>query len=366
MRTLLYCHHGLGIGHLMRTVQIARALAQAGEVLVLCGGAVPASLRRRVDVPLHELTALDERQAPPCEVRLAERAAELRRVATAFGPDVLLVEMFPFGRKKLASEILALIETARRDPDTRVVCSLRDILVTRRRDQARFDARAVERLNAHFDALLVHGDPALIELGETLSCHDAIAVPLVYTGYVAAGGAGENRARARSADVVVSVGGGRVGGRLLDAALAAAPSLRAELGLRTRLVAGELARRARGNVVADDVELLDFVPDLAALLARSALSISQCGYNTATDVLVADVPAVFVPYETPSEDEQRRRAERFAARGRAVCLREADLDPAALLQAARAALARPPATGPAIALDGARRTRECIEALACA
>ena len=67
-----------------------------------------------------------------------------------FEPDALIVEMFPFGRKKLADEILALIAAARSRSCAKIFCSVRDILITTRRDQAVHDARALKRLNELF------------------------------------------------------------------------------------------------------------------------------------------------------------------------------------------------------------------------
>ena len=57
------------------------------------------------------------------------------------------------------------------------------------------------------------------------------------------------------------------------------------------------------------------VPDLARELRRAAASISQCGYNTALDLLRTRVPALVVPYATPEEDEQTRRARRLEQLG---------------------------------------------------
>ena len=49
--------------------------------------------------------------------------------------------------------------------------------------------------------------------------------------------------------------------------------------------------------------------------AGARASISQCGYNTALDLLRTRVPALVVPYATPEEDEQTRRARRLEQLG---------------------------------------------------
>jgi predicted glycosyltransferase len=64
-----------------------------------------------------------------------------------------------------------------------------------------------------------------------------------------------------------------------------------------------------------NVELLRSVPDLAPELSRAKASISQCGYNTALDLLRSRVPALVVPYATEEEDEQTRRALRLEQLG---------------------------------------------------
>src|SRR5262249_17458186 len=53
------------------------------------------------------------------------------------------------------------------------------------------------------------------------------------------------------------------------------------------------------------------IPHLGARLRTAAASVSQCGYNTALDILHAHVPALVVPFATEEEDEQIRRARRL-------------------------------------------------------
>nr|WP_242468743.1 glycosyltransferase [Rhodovibrio salinarum] len=83
--------------------------------------------------------------------------------------------------------------------------------------------------------------------------------------------------------------------------------------------------------------------DFPLLLAGCRLSVSQAGYNTVTEVLAAGVASVVVPFEGDGgEREQALRAERLAARGRLVSVREVGLTPQRLAQAIDRALAGPP------------------------
>jgi predicted glycosyltransferase len=90
------------------------------------------------------------------------------------------------------------------------------------------------------------------------------------------------------------------------------------------------------------------------------LSISQGGYNTLMDILVAGCPALIVPFMADGESEQLFRAREFERRGRIAVLPETDLTPDSLAQAARRAIGMP-VTDVTIARDGARRTAELLD-----
>ena len=106
--------------------------------------------------------------------------------------------------------------------------------------------------------------------------------------------------------------------------------------VETTLVAGpflperEWERLRRGAAGTDGLLLRRGVPDLAAELAGASASVSQCGYNTALEVVSCGVPALVVPFAAPGEDEQTRRAERLAQRGAVRVLSPTVLAPAAL------------------------------------
>ena len=83
-----------------------------------------------------------------------------------------------------------------------------------------------------------------------------------------------------------------------------------------------------------------FRPDLPALMACAALSISQAGYNTLLEVLATGVRSVVVPFETEVETEQRLRTDLLVKRGVIEAVAEADLT-TGLAGAMERALARP-------------------------
>ena len=168
-------------------------------------------------------------------------------------------------------------------------------------------------------------------------------------------------------EVLVSAGGGRVGARLLEAAIDARP-LSCLSARPWRLIAG-------GNLAGDAFQALNArLPggvllerqrdDFPALLANSLLSVSQAGYNTVLEGLRFHKPMVLVPFETATETEQRTRAEHLVQLGFAEVVWESELTPHALAGAIDRAWRARPVTKPELCLDGAARSADLVAALA--
>jgi predicted glycosyltransferase len=376
MKVLFHVQHLLGLGHLKRAELLTTAMAEAGlEVTVALGGAplaaVPFAAGRVAELPPARIagedfaTLLDAAGRPVDEAWRERRRAALLDLLHTADPDVVLVELFPFGRRQFRFELVPLLEAAQAMPRApKIAVSVRDVLVAPKRPGRAEEA--VATLRRFFDAVLVHGDPKLVPFERTFPAAAEIADLIRYTGYVAAAPKAVE-SEAGAGEVLVSAGGGAVGAPLLRAALAARKI--SPLADRTwRLIAGpnlpepdyaELQRSAPPDVVVER-----FRNDFPARLATCALSISQAGYNTTLDVLTAGARAVLVPYETPGETEQRLRAELFAERGLLTLLPAAALSPDSLAAAIAAALAKPKPPSAGIDLGGAATTAALVRRLA--
>jgi predicted glycosyltransferase len=380
---LFYVQHLLGIGHWRRALRIADGLAQEGLGVTLVSGGEPVPIRGRVcnsriiqlppirarDAAFKEL--VDAAGHPVDDSLRTIRRATLLSVFAATQPDAVLIEAFPFGRRAFRFELDALIDAARsRQPRALVLCSLRDIVVVH--DGARRPREIVDRVRADFDYVLIHGDPAFIPLEASFPSAPEIADRLIYTGYVAGAEEPLEADETASADeaagtdeVVVSVGGGAVGGVLLSTALecrrrGCLPDLKWRLLCGPNLSETEFGILAHG--LPPGVVLERFRPNFPRLLRRCRVSVSQAGYNTILDVLAARVSAVVVPFAAERETEQSLRAERLAARGVLEMVRESELSPECLDQAIARAIARGPGSI-SVATDGARRSARAIAEL---
>ncbi|MBJ3777160.1 glycosyltransferase family protein [Acuticoccus mangrovi] len=367
-RVLIWVQHLLGTGHTVRAAAIGHALAARGTAVTLVLGARPPATLGLAGLDVVQLppvlatdgsftTILGEDGRPYADWQPARRAA-FDEVVRSVRPDAVLTETFPLGRRAFAGEIVpALASLKGRVP---IAASVRDVLV---RKSAAKEAAMAALVSDWFDMVLVHADPAFVRLEESFGATAAFAERIRYTGFVHApappvsAGDGEG-------EILVSSGGGGVGAALVEAAIGAA---RLTPGRDWRILTSpQLGDRlsAWRRAAPAGVTLEPNRPDFRSLLARAELSVSQAGYNTVLDVLIAGVRAVLVPFAAHEETEQSDRAAALARRGLAEVIDEDALTTERLASAVAASFAAPPPPRPAIDVDGAARTAEILLAAA--
>ena len=171
MRVFFYVQHLLGVGHLQRAATLCAALRAYGFEVVLASGGMPLP-GIAVDVQLPPARAadlsfrnlVDERGTPIDDAWQRRRTTLLLDAWRAARATVLVIELFPFGRRQMRFELLPLLEDARRlAPRPLVVCSVRDLIQPR----PEREAEAVELVERFFDHVLVHGDPRLVGFERT-------------------------------------------------------------------------------------------------------------------------------------------------------------------------------------------------------
>ena len=380
MNLMVYCQHVLGIGHLCRIMLILQQLNEHRITLVLGGPPVVVTLPDQVRVVQLPGLRMDEEFSGLLPVESGQDVALIkeqrtRQLLTLFNdlqPDLLLMELFPFGRNAFRFELMPLLEKAREKKKCRIACSVRDILVERD-NTVKFEQRVIDRLNRYFHLLLVHGDPKIIRLNETFSRMNDIKIPVTYTGYICQPPDPDDRERMRrelhlkdkEQLIVVSAGSGSVGISLLRAAVQAFALLESPEGCRLQVFTGpyisdhdfkQLA--ANGN---SNMRIERFSDNFPAWLAATDLSISMGGYNTTMNLVAAGCRALVYPFA--QNHEQRIRAERLARRKCLQLLSETDLAPRILAEKITEMLTTMPRPAD-IMLDGAVRTAEQLTTLA--
>jgi predicted glycosyltransferase len=377
-RVLFYCQSLLGIGHFIRSRELLFALRDF-EVCFLYGGEfvpgfdLPAWVEViylpaiKSDASFQHLYAVDSSDS--LQDIQARRKELMREAFDRFAPDIWLIELFPFGRKKFNFELLPLLAHARATrPAVKIVCSLRDILV-RRPDQPRYEGEVCALVNQYFDLLLVHADPRLQRLEESFGSVARLNCPIRYTGYVARPLSDEAEARVGTDPLLlVSIGGGRVGHELIACALEV--EARLTTPHRLHILTGphmpdEQFQRLQQQVAGcPRITLERHTTQFLAWLRQADLSISMAGYNTCMDILSAGVRALVWPFSEHENDEQTLRARKLEQLGYVSVLDTARLEPDYLAaKMVRYLNAPPPAPAVALDLRGAPRTAELLAAL---
>ncbi|MEM7191035.1 MAG: glycosyltransferase [Pseudomonadota bacterium] len=327
----LSCHL-TGTGHMVRVLQLARAaLARGHQVHVISGGR-----------PLDHLATdgIDFVQLPPVTVcglefgvlrspdgelvtgaYMATRRQALTEALKSFRPDALITELFPFGRRVMAPEFLAAIDTARdASPSSVVVCSVRDVPEPKPK---RIDEAAARLIN-HYDGVVVHGDADFLPLETTWPLPPEAAKLAHHTGYVARAVPGQDAKRGNS--VLVSTGGGVLGRYLLQSAAEA--SRHGDRNWHV-LVGGadapSIVRELTARYGHDRLLIEPARPDYPALLAQAGCAVTLAGYNTCAEQAGLTTPVILVPSEEADEKEQLIRARRFATFPGYHLIRQGDL-----------------------------------------
>lgn len=384
-KLMFYCQHILGIGHLIRSMEIVRGLTQDFQICFVNGGEVIQNFQIPQGVTVVNLpgikTDTEFRELRPVDKSLSLEVVEetrkhqlLSQIAT-FQPDVLIVELFPFGRRRFSFELIPLMEAAKA-MGTKVVCSLRDIVVTKQ-DQARHEAKICRLMNQYFDQLLIHGDPNLHPLEDSFSRVEDLNCEVHYTGYVAQ--RPENNRLTlvdrwalsrQSPMILVSVGGGRFGHELLKGMVGAAEYLSTRIPHHIQMFAGPFIPESvfwqlkQTGQDYSNLHIHRYTPNLLAYMQQADLSVSMSGYNTTMNILTTGVNALMLPFTGNDDQEQTMRVRRLDDLGVAQMLQTMDVaNSERLAQRVEAALSHKPHP-PQFDLDGVRQTSERVRSLA--
>ncbi|ELR99076.1 glycosyltransferase family protein [Gloeocapsa sp. PCC 73106] len=341
-KVLFYCQHILGIGHLIRSIEIIKGLIPEFQVCLINGGQViedfpfPQEIEV-VNIPAIKTDSEFEELKPVDEDLTLEELEIIRKelilnVCSSFQPDILIIELFPFGRRRFSFEIIPLIEKAK-SLGSKIVSSVRDIVVTKQ-DQSRHEQKVCQLINRYFDLLLIHGDPNFIPLDISFSALDQLTCPVYYTGYVVQPiPSVAPRRLLEQPLILVSVGGGRFGHELLESILKTAPLLAPQIPHRFQVFTGPFCPDSMYEKLVglaldqDNIAVNRYTPNLIHYMLQADLSISMSGYNTTMNILTTGVKAMMMAFDGNGDLEQITRITKLADLGRIKIISSDDLDP---------------------------------------
>jgi predicted glycosyltransferase len=345
IRALFITNECAGLGHLRRSITLARAVTDRDDdatALIVTGSAALGSfeLPSRVDtvkLPVFRREADGTLYAATLGVDMpmieSLRSEILRSTAMAFDPDVVVVDKTPLG---LRGELVPMLEELRNRGRSRIVLGLRNVEDEPARVRAAWsEANTMAAVERYYDCAVVYG-PAN-STGDALSCLDGVPmpIPVTHVGFVGNSPASTPPDDLPAGYLLVTVGGGSDGYDVIDAVLDA--ELHAPLPFPTVIVTGPLmpadeVARLANRCDGEHIRLFEFRHDMAQVLAGARAVVTMAGYNTVSEVLQTGVPALVIPRVRPSA-EQLIRANELVAFGLADMLHPDAITPEAMWQA---------------------------------
>lgn len=331
VRVLMYSHDTFGLGHLTRCRTIANSLIRRYKglvVLIITGSPIAGtfSFPARVDfvkipsvIKLYngEYTSMYE------HINLHEtftiREAIIRQTAKSFKPDLFIVDKVPLGLRGELEDTLVMLK----QQGVSLVLGLRDVMDSPERLKEEWAPNDVLRKVGNiYDRVWIYGTREFWNPLQGLDVPGALDAKIVFTGYLKRQPVTTHHSLQHSFTnpyVLVTVGGGGDGDRLVDWVLSACESedrppypVLFVLGPFMKSSARE-AIRARATAL-ENVQVIDFENNMSQLMMGAVGVVAMGGYNTYCEILSYDKRAIIVPRAYPRH-EQLIRATRAQEMG---------------------------------------------------
>jgi predicted glycosyltransferase len=322
-RIVIHCQYVYGLGHLVRALSLAKGLAKYYDVYFLNGGEAVNNLEADSSINFIQLPAIykEENRAELSSVSndlsltdcFELRDQIIRKNIEVIVPDVVITEHFPFGLL-FNKEVVKLIDYAKRaNSKSKIVCSVRDVIESLKGGDN--DHKTVDILTNLYDLVIIHGTEDLIPIESSFPLAGKIETKIVYTGYVV--DPALHVSRKRSDNILVSVGGGRVGSELLDAVVKAFKQIKAESKYKLVVFKGAFDRGREKVLNGDRIEYFSFDRNMFLnQLSISDISISLGGYNSTIESIYAGNKVIIYNRKfLGSNEEQNIRISRFKEAG---------------------------------------------------
>ncbi len=363
---VLYSHDTFGLGHLRRNLTISHRLAHDYpwiSQLLITGSAQTHHYPLPAQLDYIKLPSIRKKPNGDYGARTLDldfpgimrwRSNMILHAVREFEPDLVLVDKAPAGMRGELRPALEYIK--RQAPETRLVFGMRDIIDAPAATRAEWTREGIyPLLEDTYDAILLYGSRAFFDPVAEYGLSPRVEAKLIECGHIRR----TEPIRPRRAVleeikpragilIVITVGGGGDGARLVQAALGmlADASQGGRSPFHAVVVTGplmssedrsQLHRYAHTGL---PLTLVEFTPDLMSYLHAADLVISMGGYNTVCEILSLQQRAIIVP-RVSVRTEQLIRAERLAARGQIRMIAPSQLTPARLLEEVQLGLSSP-------------------------
>ncbi|WP_319582518.1 glycosyltransferase [uncultured Pseudodesulfovibrio sp.] len=350
---LMYSHDTYGLGHIRRTMAIARNLVGPEvNILIVTGSPIVGryTMPRGIDfvripgmIKKTNVVYVPHSIKVDPKIAISIRTKIISATAKSFKPDLLIVDKVPTGLK---GEVLPTLKWMRKHlPCSRVVLGLRDILDDAESTRADWKRKKFpEVLRDLYSEIWVYGTKSMYDPITEYAFPEDIAEKTVFTGYIPRFIPRARKAKRKHKQVMVTIGGGGDGYTVLDTYLKMLET-NGTVDFKTLMITGPFLSPERLDELADraralKVQIKPFVRNMEKRMAKSDLVVSMGGYNTMCEILSLKKPALIIPRDNPRQ-EQLIRAQVFKGEGLCDYIRWGDVSPETMREKINALLDDP-------------------------
>lgn len=322
-KLLIYSHDTYGLGNIRRMLSVVEHLVEQDpkmSALILSGSPMMQAFRLSERIDYIKLPCLERDQNGTYGSKFLElsyerllslRADLILNTILNFEPDLIIVDKKPLG---VQNEIAPALDVLRRRANrAKLVLMLREILDDPATTTAVWERNGYhDTIREFYDAVLVVGSQNVFDTAQEYQFPETTQDKLHYCGYIKKPNNGRpaeqvrNELGIKDQDlVVVTAGGGKDGFRLMGVALSAfaAPTRLPKTHLLL-ILGPEMDQSERDALVSasadcESVTVYEYTTDMMSYLNAASVVVSMAGYNTVTELLSLQKPAVLVPRTVP-------------------------------------------------------------------
>jgi len=341
-KIIIHCQYVYGIGHLVRTIELAQSLSKSFQVFIINGGETVPNFYLPKNVEFIQLPAIYKKEhnntlIPVDSTSSIEECFQNRKIIITqkieeIQPSILITEHFPFGLL-FENEVTHLISKIKSiNPSSKIISSIRDIVESN--GGGKNDEYISDLINKLYDLVLVHGDINCVHLKQSFSEISKISVPIHHTGYIVRSIPSIVRVDNKFPIILASIAGGRLGNELLEAVIDSHLLVKEKLKHKLILFSGafqnEFKEQEEKIIGLNSEDIKYFCFDGSSYLnylSQAALVISLGGYNSIMESVSAKkTMLVYKRGFSGGNEEQDIRINLFEDLGCLQILKHTDLN----------------------------------------
>lgn len=337
----ILCNYVYGIGHFVRVVELSRGLCEHFEIYLINGGEPVPNYNIPEEINYIQIPAIysveKQQKLMPVDQNLnlkqclSMRSTIITELVGKVKPDLLITEHFPFGPLFETEAISLITQVKKNNPQSKIASSVRDVIFAE--EGSARDSHTCSLINKWYDLILVHGDPGIVPFESSFPMVEKIRIPFCYTGYIVQS-IRQGRSQSNLPILLVSVGGGRMGGELLDAVLKAHEIIARQWQHQLVLFVGAFQKETQrlheyvnqNNL--HNVKIFQFDKEAyQEIIAEASAVICMGGYNSLLEAVSIGKPVlIYNRLFYGNNQEQNLRMVRFQKEGLVRIINSDELD----------------------------------------